>query len=66
MLNCSISEIQITNTDQTGWIFKFESAIRQANSTGTGRKHKPCTFQFRFDRMRGSVIGEFTDNLVDD
>lgn len=51
--------------EQPGYIFKFEHSAAQKQSLGS-RKHLPCTFQFKYDLARQQVIGEYTDNLVDD
>ena len=65
-LNCSVTPLVFPNIEQPAYIFRFEKATDKLNNNIGGRKHKPCTFQFRFDKNKGAVIGEFTDNLVDD
>jgi PAS domain S-box-containing protein len=30
------------------------------------RRHIPCNFQFRYDLNKNVIVGEFTDNMVDD
>jgi PAS domain S-box-containing protein len=65
-LNCMMSELMLPGMETPGYILKFKPLGDKDSQIAQGRKHKPCTFQFRFDRHKGIVIGEFTDNLVDD
>lgn len=64
-LQCYISDIHISSVNGTaGYIFKFEP--KASNKALGSRKHRSCTFQFRYNRLKGNIIGEFTDMLVDD
>ena len=77
-LQCYISDVYISNSDNilnaplgkdglpapAGFIFKFEPKL-SGKSLGS-RKHRPCTFQFRYNLNKHNITGEFTDSLVDE
>jgi cell division protein FtsL len=64
-LICYANEVQISNTPNAGFIFKFEPKASKAGPLGS-RKHRPCTFQFKYDPAKSNLTGEYTDNFVDD
>ena len=64
-LQCVVTKIMLTGMPKPGYNFKFEKAILKKENLGS-RKHLPCTFQFKYNFVKGMVIGEYTDNLVDD
>lgn len=47
-----------------GHIFKLEPKVSGKNLGS--RKHRPCTFQFRYNLNKHNIMGEFTDSLVDE
>lgn len=64
-IQCNITEIILSSMDLPGYIFKFELAAGKKENLGS-RKHLPCTFQFKYDLARQLIVGEYTDNLVED
>jgi hypothetical protein len=67
-LNVIISEIRFLSVDKsnTGLIVKCTQEKDYISGVATGRLHKPCTFQFKYCKVRNILVGEFTDNIVDD
>jgi PAS domain S-box-containing protein len=67
-LNVIMSEIRFLSVDKskTGHIVKCSQEKDNISGVATGRLHKPCTFQFKYCKVRNILVGEFTDNIVDD
>jgi hypothetical protein len=64
-LQCYISDLFLSSSSTpVGHIFKFEP--KTSNKPLGSRHHRPCTFQFRYNGLKGNIIGEFTDMLVDE
>ena len=67
-LNVIVSDIRFQSVDKinTGYIVKCSQDKDSKSGVSGGRLHKPCTFQFKYCKIRNILVGEFTDQIVDD
>ena len=59
-------EIWVTGLDKCGYQWTMNEIEKKEETKKKKRKHKPCSFQFRYDKQKGILVGEFTENMVDD
>ena len=65
-ISCQASALNVGPNSEPGFMLKFDHVKKSFENKNLKRKHKPCSFQFRYNISKGCIIGEFTDNLVDD
>jgi len=61
-LNCHLTELVfLGGRENAGFQFRFERVVERGAAHGADKKAKISNFQFKFDKNRASILGEYAE-----